>query len=800
VAGYIIRRSILLSALVLILACNSWGYSQDECLECHGTGGSSRLLIDTGLYVSSVHAKEGISCPDCHTAITGDEHFTAEVPGKVDCGSCHEGQAKRSGILSSLMSFHIISHPKQDPALAADKSMCVGCHQGQAAHGEKAAVNKQNCYECHSPLDKNSILFGYMHLHGNNLDLVLILLSVVLLIYGLAGRCKMWKQGRPQPLFPVQFSKGFSNILSAVFRPKRFKDYSYKNIAHLFVFCGFLIPFIIMIAAQFRPVLPGWAGSAVSFLLDIIGTCAIIGTVMLLSGRPANEAVSRGRPIHLWMLLAIFISGFMAEGFRLAIARDSVAGVNVLFTPLGVVFSLALPVSSDLLLMVVRLHFFLVLAFIAYLPYSNMRHVWASLFSLYYHDERPERVIAAIDLHNDPLGAGAIYDLTQKQLIDTDACMNCGRCNISCPANFSGKPLMPQGVVRTIGLKMEDCFSRKDGDANILNKDGLAGKEDIWSCTTCLACVKSCPVNVRQLSDIINLRQHSVLVESRFPSEFKQLFKNIEIFGDAYGAGSYTREDWAMGLNPARVYQDGNVEYLFWAGCTGALYDDSSKAKTAETVNVLKKSGVSFGILGKMEVCCGDAARRLGNEYLFQRMALQNIKTMKDCGVKKIITSCPHCFNVFKNEYPQFGGDFDVIHITEFLQGLVKEGRLKIRSKSRDSITYHDPCYLGRYNNIIRQPRELLEMFMDSEIREMKAWGDNSFCCGAGGGNFWCGKTTGRRMEEIRVEHAIETGAGTMVTSCPFCEILFDSAVRQKGVENSFKVIDVVQLVNQLTE
>ncbi len=633
-----------------------------------------------------------------------------------------------------------------------------------------------------------------------NLDIILILLSFAFLINGFAKRRKMWKQGQPQNLSPVQFSKGFTNILSAVFRPKRFKDYSYKNIAHLFVFCGFLIPFGVMIAAQFRPVLPGWAGEGISLLLDLIGACAIAGTVMLLSRRSPNESVSRGRPVHLWMLLAIFATGFAAEGFRLAIVGDSISGADVLFTPIGYVLSLALPANPDLLIAVVRIHFFLVLVFIACLPYSSMRHVWGSLFSLYYRDKRPEGIISAIDLHNDPLGAGSIYDLMQTHLIDTDACMNCGRCNISCPANFAGKPLMPQGVVRTIGLKMEACFSIKDEDANILNKDGLAGKEDIWSCTTCLACVKSCPVNVRQLSDIISLRRHSVLMESRFPSEYKQLFKNMELFGDAYGTGSYTREDWSLGLDLPRVYKDNRVEFLLWTGCAGALYDDTSKAKTAEIVHVLKKAGVSFGILGKMEACCGDVARRLGNEYLFQRLALQNIKTMKDCGVKKIVTSCPHCFNVFLNEYPQFGGNFEVIHITEFALNLIKDGRLKIKSKTRDSFTYHDPCYLGRYNNIMRQPRELLEMFMESEIREMKAWGDNSFCCGAGGGNFWCGKTTGRRIEEIRIEQALETGANVMATSCPFCEILLDSAARQKGVENSLKVIDVVQLVNQLTE
>jgi Fe-S oxidoreductase/nitrate reductase gamma subunit len=618
-----------------------------------------------------------------------------------------------------------------------------------------------------------------------------------------AGRYRMWRQGCPEGISEVRASKGGRQILFSILRPNKFLDNPYGNIAHLFVFWGFIIPFVTVAASQFRPVLPVWAGQGLSLVLDIIGLLAVVGTCMLLSKRLLRDNPwADGQPIHLWILLAILITGFIAEGLRLTITRDSIEGLNALFCPVGFAFSWVVPASPVFLKVIIRMHFFLVLAFIAYIPFSNMRHAWASLFGIYYQKTRPEGTIRAIELQRDYFGTGAIKDFTWMQLMDSDACMKCGRCDANCPAHISGKPLMPQGVIREIGHRMEEAFLRRnngnDHEPRILNADGLIGREDIWACTTCMACVKSCPVFVRHLTDIVGLRRYSVLMKSQFPPEYKQLFKNIEIFGDPFGAGSPMREDWASGLDTARFYQDNKAELLLWVGCAGALYDEAARERTIEIARVLEKADVSFGILGKEELCCGDPARRLGNEYLFQRMARRNIDTMTGYGIKKIVTSCPHCFNVFRNEYPQLGGTFEVTHITELLKDLLNEGRLKVKSKSGSTFTYHDPCYLGRYNNIERQPRDILEML--AEIKEMELSGDKGFCCGAGGGNFWCGRTTGRRIEEIRIEQAIKTGAEGLVTSCPFCEILFDSAVRQKGAEYSFRVMDIVQLVNQLTE
>jgi len=304
---------------------------------------------------------------------------------------------------------------------------------------------------------------------------------------------------------------------------------------------------------------------------------------------------------------------------------------------------------------------------------------------------------------------------------------------------------------------------------------------------------------VEHLDKIIDMRQYSVLTQSKFPAEYKQIFKDLEIFHDPLGKGGLIREEWASNLKIKKMYQNNDIEILFWVGCIGALYDERGRNTTIEAAKILEKAGVNFGILGKEELCCGDAARRMGNEYLFQKLARQNIEIFKKYRINKIVTFCPHGFNVFKNEYPQFGADFEVMHFTQFIKSLLVDGRLKIKSKIDGLFTYHDPCYLGRYNSIYQVPREILNFTLSSNINEMPHSKDRSFCCGAGGGNFWRGKMVGRRMEEGRIEEAIETKANGIVTACPFCEIMFDSAIKQKGLENHFKSMDILELVNQVT-
>lgn len=388
----------------------------------------------------------------------------------------------------------------------------------------------------------------------SSLDLILVVASIALMVAGFARRYRMWRQGRPEGATEIKTSIDCSQILLSIFRHRRFSDNLFGNIAHLFVFWGFIVPFAVVVISQARPVLPVLEGRAVSVLLDIIGLLAIAGTVMLLLKRARSDKnYSGGKPVHLWILLGILITGFIAEGIRLAITKDTTGGMNPLFCPVGFIFSWTVPASPTLLKAVVRAHFFLVLIFIAYLPYSNMRHALASLLGIFYQNRRPGGTITHIDLHGDYFGFGTIKDFPWTQLMDSDACMNCGRCNINCPANISGKPLMPQGIIKEIGRRMDEAFLKKGSDkdqgARIFGEDGLIGREDIWACTTCMACVKGCPVFAGHLTDIIGLRRFSVLMDSRFPPEYKQVFKNIEIFGDPFGTGMPMREDWAAGLD-----------------------------------------------------------------------------------------------------------------------------------------------------------------------------------------------------------------------------------------------------------
>jgi len=637
----------------------------------------------------------------------------------------------------------------------------------------------------------------------SSFDLLLISVSFIVMVSGFIGRYRMWKQGRPELHVENSKIRRIIRLLSYHFSHRRILEDRYPGILHLFIFWGFIIPFIIVSIGQFRTIMPLWGARGLSLLLDLIGALALVGTVMLLFRNFRDKkGQQKSFSIHLWVFLAILITGFLAEGIRLTII-ESQNSFDALFSPAGLTFSYLIPGSPMLLKILIRCHFFLVLFFIASLPFSDMRHVIAATLNVYYQKKGLRGKIESIPLEGDYFGVGQVQDFTWKQLLDSDACVNCGRCEQNCPAFLSGQPLSPQKVVQWIGEKMEEAYALKRSgecyEEHLGDYNGTIGKQDIWSCTTCMACVQSCPVMVEHLDKIIDMRQYSVLTESKFPAEYKQIFKDLEIFHDPLGKGGLIREEWASNLKIKKMYQNNDIEILFWVGCIGALYDERSKNTTIAAAKVLEKAGINFGILGKEELCCGDPARRMGNEYLFQRLALENIEIFKKYKINKIVTYCPHGFNVFKNEYPQFGADFEVMHFTQFIKNFLEDGRLKIKSKIDGLFTYHDPCYFGRYNSIYQAPREILNFTLSSNIKEMPHSEDRSFCCGAGGGNFWRGKMVGRRMEEVRIEEAIQIKANGIVTACPFCEIMFDSAVKQKGLENYFKSMDILELVNQVT-
>jgi len=405
-------------------------------------------------------------------------------------------------------------------------------------------------------------------------------------------------------------------------------------------------------------------------------------------------------------------------------------------------------------------------------------------------------------------GAGRIEDFSWKQLLDMATCTECGRCQSQCPAWNTGKPLSPKLLIMDLRDNMfanADRIMQRNRAAGV-EVDNLVGTglvidpDVLWSCTTCGACVEQCPVDIEHIDTIIDMRRYQVLMESEFPSEAGLMLRNVENQGDPWGLGSAKRTDWIASLDFEVPVISGtipdDVEYLYWVGCAGAL-DERARKGAQATARMLHRAGVTFGILGPKESCTGDPVRRLGNEYLFQEQAMKNIETLNDAGVKKVIATCPHCFNTLANEYPSLGGNFEVIHHSQLLDHLVQAGRLTPGGGYAGSVTYHDPCYLGRHNRVFDEPRSVIDAIPGAEQIEMKRCRERGFCCGAGGARMWLEENIGTRVNMERTNEAIGTGADVVSTACPYCMIMLDDAVRANAKEDDVRVMDLSQLLEE---
>jgi Fe-S oxidoreductase len=444
-------------------------------------------------------------------------------------------------------------------------------------------------------------------------------------------------------------------------------------------------------------------------------------------------------------------------------------------------------------------HVLLILGFLAYLPRSKHLHIGTAAINVYFGRTRARGRLEPLRFDEDApeedmrFGIGTVKDLTWKQMMDAFSCTECGRCQDACPAFATGKVLSPKLVVMGVrdhlfeeGPKALAAGEEYDGPA--VAAHGQL-EEMVWDCVTCGACVQACPVNIEQIDHIVDLRRHLVMVESRFPSEAEPMLRDVERQGNPWGKPQAERAGWAEGLD-VRVLEPGDPvpEYLYWVGCA-ASYDERAREGARSTAKLLLAAGVDFAILGPLEACTGDPARRMGNEFVFQAYAEQNVETLNEVGVTKIVASCPHCFNTLANEYPDFGGRYEVVHHTELLAELVRDGRLS-PAKGEQEITYHDSCYLARHNDVRAQPRELAAAVgtpVEMERRE-----ERTFCCGAGGAHMWMEERAGAINEE-RVREAAATGAGTLAVACPFCTVMLDDGVRASGRE--LRVVDVSTLL-----
>ncbi len=450
------------------------------------------------------------------------------------------------------------------------------------------------------------------------------------------------------------------------------------------------------------------------------------------------------------------------------------------------------------------MHILAVFGFMNYLPYSKHFHVYTAIPNVYLSNLGHKRFeIKPIDLEDenaDQFGVADIEHLSWKQMLDGFTCTECGRCEAVCPAANTGKLLSPKKIIVDIRHRTEEKAPLliSNDTENTANGKKLVGgyisHEELWACTTCSACVYECPVMNEHVPAIVDMRRNLVLMESEFPSELNPVFKNLETNFTPWAYNPQDRAKWAEGLNIKTLSEDANGEYLFWVGCAGS-YDPRYQKVSQAFAKLMQNAGVDFRILGTEEKCNGDTARRLGNEYLAQMLMKENIETLNAYGVKKIVTACPHCFNSIKNEYPQFGGNFEVLHHSELLNKLVSEGKLEFEDKKEsEKITYHDSCYLGRYNNIYDEPRTISKIG-GIEIVEMERNRDSGFCCGAGGGRMFLEEKEGTRINENRAAEAISTGAETVASACPFCMTMMNDGVKANGKSDDVKVKDIAEIM-----
>jgi len=459
-------------------------------------------------------------------------------------------------------------------------------------------------------------------------------------------------------------------------------------------------------------------------------------------------------------------------------------------------------------------HLIAVYAFIAYVPHSKYLHMFAGPFNVFLRRSTPSGELAPLDLEkSEVFGIEKLPDFTWKDNLDAFACMECGRCQDACPAFASGKPLSPKMIV----FNMEKALLAGDKALVAKKRDGLAElvpatftEGEIWTCTTCGACQKECPVEIEHIRKIVGTRRGQVLMQSKFPAELNAFFRNMETNSNPWGLGFAKRADWGEPLGVRHIKDVPGAEYLFWVGCMGA-FDDGGKGIAASLVKILHAAGVTFGTLGAEEKCCGDSARRLGNEYLFQSLAQENIALFRRYGVKRIVTICPHGYNALKHEYPKLidlvpdltADDkaglraIEVVSHVELIARLVRDGRVALKPAAAAPYTFHDPCYLGRHNGLLKEPRQVLRAALGGKPRELERHGDDSFCCGAGGGLMWTEESLGTRINHLRTDEVIASGAPLAAAACPFCLTMLRDGLKDKGCE-SVVVKDIAQIVAEL--
>jgi Fe-S oxidoreductase len=599
------------------------------------------------------------------------------------------------------------------------------------------------------------------------------------------------------------------NEAVVVFGQKKLLQRLVPGLMHAFIFWGFtvLLPTIVMamIAVVDRGGTLPWLGRQGWFalLVDVFVVLVLVGVAAALwirkVVRPRRfEGSHLGEAdLILALITGVVLTLLLWHATLLALGHDEYgAAWSPVSNALSQLFSSG-TTTEVLERAFVWTHVCLILGFLAYLPHSKHLHIFTAAPNVYFARTRARGRLEPLrfDLPEEELrfGIGTARDVTWKQALDAMSCTECGRCQDVCPAWQTGKLLSPKLVVMGVRDRMfaDGPIALAGGSAELRPViDNGVPEEMIWDCVTCGACVHECPVSIEQIDHILDLRRHRLMVDAKFPAEAEPMLRDIERASNPWGKPQGERAAWADGLD-VRVLEPGDPppEVLYWVGCA-ASYDERAKASAQSTAKLLKAAGVDFAILGPRESCTGDPARRMGNEYVFQAFAEQNVSTLNESGVTKIVASCPHCFNTLADEYPDFGGRYEVVHHTELLAELVRERRLAPTNGDGKQITYHDSCYLARHNDVKLEPRELVAAV--GQPVEMERRMERTFCCGAGGAHMWM-EERGKPINEERVREAAQTGADTLAVACPFCTVMLDDGVRSTGKQ--LRVVDVATLV-----
>jgi len=630
---------------------------------------------------------------------------------------------------------------------------------------------------------------------------------------------RLWRLGKDVDRFG-QVKKRLKTVLAVMFANAGIWKEPYPGIMHFLIAWGTLFIFLGKIVRLFSIPIeltnpPQTIFLYASFVSEVGGVLVILGGIMAVIRRyvikpPRLDTKPERTLIFVWGFV-LLVTGYLIKAYRIAAVGVDVPPDWVSWAPVSyLVSSSILILSSEPLNELLIWHRALIHAIpasilLAYVIISRspLQHLFLSPLNIFFRSLNPKSVLHPLpDIEEaDTFGVREISEFTWKQLLDLEACTACGRCQDVCPAFLSEKPLSPKQMTQNLkehlwreGPLLHSTPSGKHEPEPIVGT--TVSEDELWACTACMACEEVCPVYVEQIERNIDLRRYLVLMETKFPSGLKLVVKNLQNSLNPWGMSRGLRAEWAKSLRAGMLSKGADRGILFWVGCAGS-FDDRNTEVAITLVSILKSAGIPFWILGTEEGCCGDPARRTGNEYLFQTLAQANIEVLHQYRVRQILTMCPHCFHTLKNEYPQFGGKFDVIHYTQFFADLLSKRKLKPTKPIHKVITYHDSCYLGRGNQIYDAPRRILHAIPGLKLIEMERHGHRSFCCGAGGGRMWLEENIGRRINQMRTDQAVQTKAALLGTACPYCLTMLRDGVKETGHDEAVAVFDLSELLER---